>query len=231
MEIQLPKLGKVAISLSHFPTKHQAFVFRAYEYVPPALIAQILGTTEEKVKQTAYDMGLTKECTDNVWLKKGYITIIRRMWHILPYDQLLELLGMDAETLAVILREEDFLDIKLGDKPICEPVYWRELTSEEAKRTRKIKEIMCSLDKDGAAPFDFTYDVKNMNFSGKAHFDMRMVYGFSGLYQHAFDVDSREYCPDDMLEAYQKVGVNALWTQGVLYQLAEFPFSPRLSEG
>lgn len=231
MEINLPQLGKEAISFPHFPTKHQAFIFRAYEYVPPALIAQILGTTQEKVKKAAYDMGLTKECTDNTWLKKGYITIIRRMWHILPYDQLLELIGMDAETLAVILREEDFLDIKLGDKPICDPVCWRELTSEEAKKTRKIKEIISSLDKDGAAPFAFTYDVKDMNFSGKAFFDMRMVYGFSGLYQHAFDVDSREYCPDDMLEAYQKVGVNALWTQGVLYQLAEFPFDPRLSEG
>ena len=119
MEIKLPKLGKKQIPFPHFPTKHQAFIFRAYEYVSPALIAKILGTTEEKVKQAAYDMGLTKECTDNTWLKKGYITIIRRMWHILPYEQLLELIGMDAETLAVILREEDFLDIKLGDKPIC----------------------------------------------------------------------------------------------------------------
>lgn len=231
MEIYLPKLGKDAISFPHFPTKHQAFIFRAYEYVPPARIAQILHTTEEKVKQSAYDMGLTEECKDDTWLNKGYITIIRRMWHILPYDQLLELIGMDAKSFVLMLREEDFLDYKLGNKPVCEPVFWRELTAEEMEKTRKIKEIMSSLENNGSEPFHFTYDVNDMNFSGDASFDIRMVYGFSGLYQHAFDVDSEEYCPDDMLEAYQKVGINALWTQGILFQLAEFPFDPRLSEG
>ena len=84
---KLPQLGKDAISLSHFPTRHQAFIFRAYEYVPPSKIAQILGTTEENVRQAAQDMGLTKFCDSNIWIEKGYITIIRRMWHILPYEQ------------------------------------------------------------------------------------------------------------------------------------------------
>ena len=30
----LPPLGKEALPLSHFPTAHQAFIFRAYEYLP-----------------------------------------------------------------------------------------------------------------------------------------------------------------------------------------------------
>lgn len=176
-------------------------------------------------------MGLTEPCTSHIWLEKGYITIIRRLWHILPYEQLLALLGMEEEELAVILREEDFLDIKLGDKPMCEPVAWRELTEEEVLKTRKMKEVVESVDLHGVPPFDFRYDVKNMKFSGEEKFGIRMVYGFSGLYQHAFDVDSRTYCPDEMLEAYQKVGVNAIWTQGVLFQLAEFPFHKELSKG
>ena len=228
---KLPQLGKDAIPLPHFPTKHQAFIFRAYEYVPPEKIAQILGTTGEKVRQAALDMGLTKACDSNIWLEKGYITIIRRLWHILPYEQLLELLEVDRQALAVILREEDVLEIKLGDKPVCEPMVWRELTEKEIVQTGYIKEIVQSLDMQGAEPFDFRYDVKDMQFSGKHHFDMRMVYGFSGLYQKAFDVDSEEYFPDSMLEAYQKVGVNAVWTQCVLYQLTEFPFDKSLSVG
>ena len=136
MEIRLPKAGKAPVALLHFPTKHQAFIFRAYEYVPPAMIAEILGTTEENVNQVASDMGLAEPCTGRIWLEKGYITIIRRLWHILPYGQLLTLLGMKEEELAVILREEDFLDIKLDEKPVCEPVFWRELTEEEAFETR-----------------------------------------------------------------------------------------------
>ena len=231
MKINLPKIGKKAIKLLHFPTIHQAFIFRAYEYIPPLRIAQILDTTEEKIREAAKEMGLEKACESNVWLEKGYITIIRQMWHILPYQQILELLDMDEEALAVILREEDFLDIKLGDKPICERVTFRELNEQEKEQTAKIKEIMKQLDLTGTEPFDFCYEVQDMQFFGKQFFDQRIMYCFTGLYQHAFDVDSSTYCTDEMLEAYRKAGVNALWTQGVLFQLAEFPFNKKLSVG
>ena len=126
----LPKIGKPAIALGHFPTRYQAFIFRAYEYVPAEKIAEILGTTVEKVISSAREMGLSDPCPDDTWLSRGYITIIRRMWHILPYDQLLRLIGMDEEEFAVRLKEEDFLGKKLGNKPFCEPVVWRELTDE-----------------------------------------------------------------------------------------------------
>ena len=45
---------------------------------------------------------------------RGYITLIRRNWHLLPYDQLLELVEMTPEQLAFALREDDFLWVKLG---------------------------------------------------------------------------------------------------------------------
>jgi len=231
MVITLPPIGEKPISMPHFPTMHQAFIFRAYEYIPPEKIAAVLKTSVENVTAAAAAMGLHTPCASDIWLNKGYITIIKAMWHILPYEQLLELLEMDSETFAVILREEDFLDIKLGAKPDCEPVVWRELTAEEAVQTEAIRKIVEPIDISGAPEFEFTYDVGEMKFSGKQFFDLRMVYGFSSLYLHALDVDSREYCPDSMLESYRKVGVNAIWIQGVLFQLTEFPFAPHLSEG
>ncbi len=231
MVIHLPKLGKEPVPMPHFPTAHQAFIFRGFEYLPVEKMAAILKTTPDNVLQTARDMGLNDPCTSDIWLKKGYITIIKAMWHILPYDQLLELLEMDEQTFAVLLREEDFLVFKLGDKPVCEKVLWRELTEEEARKTAKIKEIVEKISIVGAPDFEFPYDVSPMKFSGKQTFDLRMVYGFSGLYLQALDVDSRTYCPDEMLESYQKVGVNAIWIQGVLFQLTEFPFAPELSKG
>ncbi|MBQ5840430.1 MAG: hypothetical protein IIW40_00580, partial [Clostridia bacterium] len=160
-----------------------------------------------------------------------YITIIKRMWHLLPYEQLMQLLDIDMQTLAITMREDDFLDIKVGHKPICEPVVWRELTAEEQAATARIREIVEALPASESQPFDFRYAVEDLHFKGKPLFNLRMLYGFSGLYQKAFDVDSRTYLPDDMLEAYQKAGINALWTQGVLYQLSEFPFEPNLSAG
>jgi len=231
MEFSLPKLGKAALEFPHFPSRHQAFIFRAWECVPAEKIASVLGTTEENVRITAEQMGLPDMNPGDLWLNKGYITIIRRMWHILPYSQLLELLEMDEQTLAVILREEDFLDIKLSDKPVCEPVFWRELTKDELLRTKEIKTVLSKIDFSGVRPFDFKYTVPQIKFSGKENFSTRMIYAFSGLYQHAFDVDSRTFCPDEMLEAYSKLGVNGIWTQGVLSQLTEFPWEPELSAG
>ncbi|MBE6705859.1 MAG: hypothetical protein E7583_11390, partial [Ruminococcaceae bacterium] len=180
MEIKLPPLGKKPVDLLHFPTMQQAFIFRAYEYVPVSKIAKLLDTSEDNIRNAASEMGLKRECTSDIWLKKGYITIVRRMWHILPYDQLLELLEFDEEEFAIILREEDFLDIKLNAKPVCETLKFRELTDEEKEQTRFVKEIVEKIDLDGKEPFDFVYDVTDMKFSGEQYFDMRMVYGFSG---------------------------------------------------
>ena len=231
MIYSLPTIGKNAVNLPHFPTKHQAFLFRAYEYVPVEIIAKVLRTDVETVRQTAEEMGLPPYEPGDFWLKRGYITIIRRMWHVLPYEQLLELLDTDAQTLARLMREDDFLDIKLSHKPHCERVEWRELTEEEREKTRRIKEVMGNLDLSGKRPFDFVYDVPKLQFEGEEHFSTRMIYAFSGLYQHAFDVDSEEFLPDEQLRAYQKLGINGIWTQGVLSQLAPFPFDPTVSTG
>ena len=111
MLYSLPPVGNNAIDLLHFPTKHQAFIFRAYEYISPETIAKVLRTSLQNVRQAALDMGLPNYKSNDIWLNRGYITIIRRMWHILPYEQLLELLDMDEQTLARIMREEDFLDV------------------------------------------------------------------------------------------------------------------------
>lgn len=217
--------------LPHFPTRHQAFIFRAYEYVAPEKIAGILKTTVENVRRAASDMGLPCFEPGDAWLKRGYITIIRRMWHILPYEQLTELLDMDEQTLATIMRDEDFLDVKLSKKPICPPVFWRKLTDDERRRTAEIKEIMRSLSFSGKRPFEFTYNVPSITFEGEERVKTRMIYAFSGLYQHAFDVDSTVFLPDEQLKAYQSLGINGIWMQGVLSQLAEFPFDPTVSHG
>jgi hypothetical protein len=231
MIYSLPEIGKAAIPLPHFPTRHQAFIFRAYEYFDSDKIADILGTSKETVEKEASAMGLPKYDKKDVWQKKGYITIIRRMWHILPYEQLMKLLELDEAELATIMREEDFLDFKLGKKPICEPVVYRELTKEEKEKTEKIKRVMNSLDFSGVFPFDFKYSVPQIHFEGKERFGTRIIYAFSSLYLHAFDVPSEDFLPDEQLRAYQALGINGIWTQGVLSMLSEFPFAPEVSSG
>ncbi|MBQ7336566.1 MAG: hypothetical protein IJW92_08865 [Clostridia bacterium] len=231
MEFALPQYGKDAIRLSHFPSRLLAFLFRANEYLSDARVARLLGTTEENVRRVGAEMGLPKRDAEALWLKKGYITVIKRFWHLLPYEQLMELLETDAASFATLLREEDFLDIKLKQKPRCERLCWHELTEEDHAGAKKIAAILSDVSTDGVPPFEFRYDLPEIKFSGKPLFDARIVYPFSGLYLYAFDVDSREYCPDDMLRAYQKIGVNGIWLQAVLYQLTAFPLESSLSKG
>ena len=244
MTFILPRELKPAIPLTHFPTRHQAFIFRAREYVPHKRIADVLGTTAENVRRAIKELGLPDTEPGDEWLTKGYITVIRRMWHILPYRQLCELLGTDETALAVTLREDDFLDVKLGDKPICEPVCYRELTEEEKAATEKIRKTVASLPlSEGAKPFEFDYEVLNTpekrdtgcackeKADTQSGFVTRMIYPFSCLYGRAFDVDSREYLTDSTLEAYKASGINAIWMPAVLYQVTPFPFDEELSRG
>ena len=231
MEYHLPAIGKPAIPFPHFPTRQQAFIFRAFEFIPPERIAEILGTSVQTVLRAAGDMGLPRPCDSDIWLKKGYITVIRSLWHILPYEQLLQLLDMDRASFAKLLREEDFLDHKLQDKPDCAPLTWRELTPEEQRQTQQLRQDMAGVDMTGAAPFDFSYSAPKMAFSGAPQFGTRMIYGFSSLYQTALEADSETYCPDSMLQAYGDLGINALWIPAALHDISQFPFDKTLSAG
>ncbi len=338
----LPALGKEGISPAWFPTTMQAFIFRNWNTVDKKRIAEVIETSVENVEREALRMGLGEQGDVSPWAEKGYITIIRANWHILPYEQLLALLSWSEEKLAHILKEDDFLGIKLGDKPVCEKLLYRELTEKEKKETEKIRAEMEEIAKitppDSRAPFDFAYsDLKieeNESFEEKAvldggwyisdntgdafvkkavlrfsnmlksrygvalggkareislsfieghkeeyheikiekekieikagalsgiirglyrlddlmnlaggaelplgefkrepRFESRFIYSFCGLYERAFEVDSREYCPDSLLEQYARVGVNGIWLQAILYKLTEFPFDPSVSKG
>ena len=229
--IPLPKIGKPPVNNICFPTVHQEFIFRASEFVSFEKMAALLKTDPEKVKECARQMGIYRAEESDVWLRKGYISVIRAMWHVLPYDQLAELLETDPETLAVTLREEDFLDVKLSDKPDCPRVEFAELTESELAETGLIKEAMDSLSEDGVKPFDFRPVVPDTSFGGRELFGVRMIYLFSGLYQSSFDVASESFCSDEMLESYRRSGINGIWTQGILYRMTRFPFAPELSSG
>ncbi len=162
MSYVLPPLGNKALCFSHFPTKMQAFIFRNWNTVKKEKLAEVLETTVENVVCEAVRMGLPPQEDVSLWREKGYITIIRANWHLLDYTQLCELLDEAPEKLAEVLKEEDFLDIKLGCfKPECEKVLYRPLTETEIKETEKLRSVVkkyISPHKRELSPFDFFAD-------------------------------------------------------------------------
>lgn len=158
----LPVADRETIKFEHFPTNVHAVIFRLWDMVSYRKIAEVLETKEENILKTAMNMGLREQENLTDWQEKGYITIIKALWHLMPYEQIMGILGWSRERLAYILKEDDFLGVKLGRiKPYCETVKYREFTSEEKAREKEIAKIMSTLlseyedTQEKSVPFDF----------------------------------------------------------------------------
>ena len=232
---KLPPVQKgKKLPLPHFPTAFHAALFRLWETVSASKLAKVFGTDEENIKKAANDMGLPPQKHTDLWRERGYITTVRNAWHILPYDQLLLALDMAEEEFATVLKDDDFLGIKLGNfKPFCEKVVYTEPNAKEKDALKKIKSIMMSNFGDifdGKAPFDF-FGEETKSYPCEKTDGLCMIYSFCGLYASVLDRDISLSFPETLLESYKNSGVNAVWLPACLYQLTEFPFDKKYSQG
>lgn len=240
----LPKVSDIqAIRYDYFPTAWQAVIWRNWGYVSVERIAKALDTSCERIREAAEELGLNPdEPVNEAWEKRGYLTLIRDNWHICTYEQILILLNVSDEEMAFILKEDDFLWIKLGSmKPMVDAPKYAPLTDEELQRTKRIAKVLkgslpegCSKP-DNAFAFveDFHAPVLDFDLAKGAQTseNLRMVYPYFALYGDALIDDSIDPLPERILKEYADAGINGIWMQMVLYQLVEFPFEPSISKG
>ena len=140
----LPALTEKKADFKHFPTTFQNFIFRNWECVPTESMARVLSTDVKTVEELARGMGLRVPAKYNKeYETRGYLTIIRNNWHLLPYEQITDLLGWNEEKLSFTLKEDDFFIVKLGmNKPDVPAVKYRPLTNEEKEITEKIRQTL-----------------------------------------------------------------------------------------
>ncbi|TAM83332.1 MAG: hypothetical protein EPN47_04265 [Acidobacteria bacterium] len=152
----------------HFPDRLHLFVWRNWELANTDRIALVLGTTPEKVLEIGASMGLPPKphLTDDQ-LRRIYITVIRQNWHVLPDDQLMELLGWESQRYQYTLKEDDFLWIKLGMlRPRCERLLYEEPSAVARQRAAEIKCLVreafgAVVDDPGEPPFRFIADLSS----------------------------------------------------------------------
>lgn len=227
---------QAAVGADHFPSMLHAFVWRNWGLVPASRLSKVIGTTEKNVRKIAVSMGLEpKPKVDPVWTSpKGYITLLRRNWHILPYEQILLLLNMTQEQLEWNLFEDDFLFVKLGNKkPKCERLIYQEPTLEMNMRAGEIARLIRRYKPGKAAPrFDFFAQMPILQPAEQAQGadagqdGLRMVFSYNAVYgDPLMDAEQSSY-PDELLSRLSAMGVNAVWVHSVLRMLVapEGPF-------
>lgn len=140
----LPQVSnKKAVSYEYFPTVWQNVIWRNWGYIPVNRIAAALETSCANIYCAVKQMGLNEnEPLNPMWKKRGYLTTIRDNWHICTYEQIMTLLNISADELAFILKEDDFMWVKLGnEKPQVEKTVYAPLTEEQLSRTREIASL------------------------------------------------------------------------------------------
>jgi hypothetical protein len=222
------------IASPYFPDRVHEFVWRNWNVVATSKLAEVLGATPQQVSAIAESMGLPAEGTIPPEMKsRGYITLIRRNWHLLPYDQLLQLLEMTPDQLAFTLREDDFLWVKLGRlKPKCDPLRY---TSPDEAAQRRAKEIRQVVEKDFgeelARPqeprFEFVRKLSSplpsfavADPKSEQPVSLRFVYSYLAVYGDPLSNPALDPYPDGFLQRLSSVGVNGVWLHAVLRDLA-----------
>ncbi len=231
------------VAFPYFPDRLHAFVWFNWTLVPMERMAKTVGAEPEQLLQIGKNMGLPEPppVTEELQLR-SYITVIRRNWHLLPYEQLLALLDWTPEQLAFTLREDDFLYAKLGShKPKCEPLRYappgEAVQQREAEIARTIHENFPEgLGKVDEPLFGFVKRLseppanRTESNQEKRIFDPRYCSSYFALYGDPFLETRADSFPEGYLARLAETGVNGVWVQAVLYKLSEFPWQPELSE-
>jgi hypothetical protein len=227
--------AKAAIDFPHFPDRLHAFVWRNWGLVEPQRLAEVLGTSPENVTAIARSMGLPEPPhVPPEMLARGYATLVRRNWHLLPYDQLLQLLDMTPERLAHLLREDDFLWVKLGQvKPRCERLTYAPPDDSARKRTAEIKafverEFGEALREPAEPCFAFlgqferpvTDAPADDDAKARIHDGLRLIYSYPAVYGDPLADSKLDPYPDALLRDLAGQGINGVWMHVLLRDLA-----------
>ena len=235
---------RAPVPCAPFPDRMSAYVWRNWFCVPKERLASVVGASADDIEAIAREMGLPPQPPIlPEWRRKGYITVVRRNWHLLDYDQLLETIDMDREEFRFRLKEDDFLWSKLGKvKPKCGELKWK---SEEVERWRGARQRLAAmlreygLDDFTEEPrFQFVKDISQTSqtyqtsqTSQTSPFDFRLIFSYFADYADPLADPEIGSFPEGLLQKLAAQGVNAVWMHTVLRTLAKDPKYPEFGEG
>lgn len=235
---------KAALPPTPFPDRMSAYVWRNWGLVDKQRLADVVGAPVEDITAFAVDMGLNPNpVVLSEWKTKGYITIVRRNWHLLPYGQLMALLDKTRDELYFSLMEDDFLWVKLGRvKPKCDLLKWNAAEVAKGRDARlRIATILKEEGLDPKAPeeprFSFVREIAaadpdfRMPTAADSPFDFRVIFSYFADYGDPLADPEIGSFPEGLLQKLALQGVNGVWMHTVLRTLAKDPKYPEFGKG
>jgi hypothetical protein len=130
-----------AVPEPHFPSRLYQFVWRNWDLVNLDRMAEVVKAQPGDLARLGSEMGLpVKRTVSADTQRRIYITVIKQNWHVLPEPQIIQLLGWDAERFEFTLKEDDFLEHKLGlAKPACEELRYAAPSAQERAKAAAIR--------------------------------------------------------------------------------------------
>jgi hypothetical protein len=232
--------GKPAVALPHFPDKLHAFLWRNWNLVPVDRIAKVAGTSPAEILRLGKRIGLPAFLTVSAeQQQRSYLSVIRRNWHLLPREQLLELLDWTDEKLTFTLQEDDFFYIKLGSiKPDCDPIRYQPANAATQERAAWMARVMKEEFPQGFPRPEqpLFHFVKALSTPPakvapqKSGFSPRFGYAYFALFGDPLLEPEIDPYPNGYLDRMAASGMDGTWMHIVLSKLTPFPWDPAMSE-
>lgn len=238
--------ARLPVALPHFPGKLHAFLWRNWNLVSTQRLADVVGAKPADILRLAAAIGLPIPLpVTSDQEQRSYLTVIRRNWHLLPRDQMLQLLNWSDEKLTFTLQEDDFFYIKLGSvKPECEPIRFQVSGGAEKTQEKWLSGVIREefngvLPKHDEPLFQFVKDLSQLPASTKkkpvsggpaSGFSPRFGYAYFALFGDPLLQPEIDPYPDGYLVKMAASGMDGTWMHIVLSKLTPFPWDATLSE-
>ena len=233
------------VPLPYFPDRLHAYVWRNWTLVPTDRLAAVVGAQPEDILAIGKSMGLSDPPTITpVQSQRSYITVVRRNWHLLPYEQIIGLLGWTVEQMDYALREGDGLFWWMGCyKPRLTPLQYSAPSDAANAQAASIASTIHEAFPDGVdkiidPPFSFIERLTQMDNvppatppadKPKNLFSPRYCYSYFGPFRAPVN-DPDSIYPEGYLAKLASMGVDGVWLHEPLFRLAPFPWDADVSK-
>ncbi len=227
----------------YFPSRMHAFVWRNWASVATERLAKVLNTNSENVINIGQSMGLPLYQKPSIdFEQRGYISLIRRNWHLISFEQMLILLNWNEEQLNQTLRDDDFLWVKVGGmKPAVSPIHYTSPSPDVQKRCVEIKKIVKAnfgeeLSQPQEERFKFIQNLSLVDENIKPTIpstkskdeQIRFIYSYFAPFGDPLLHPELDPFPDGLLYRLSQQGINGVWLHVVLHQLTSSKIFPEL---